>query len=170
MNMIAFLRQGAAIAALLVWASPTLGQSRISDRYEEFLKDKPPLQLTEPQRQSIVDAVALEHTHQLTPKGFKPEVGMKVEKAIHSNPMPRPLVYEIPLLRQYYYAKLDRNVLVIEPMSQKVVEVLPRKWPSAGTKPLSAVEWAGTRGRELIGLQPEGMSETTGSGASRGTR
>jgi hypothetical protein len=27
--------------------------------------------------------------------------------------MPRPLVYEIPLLRQYYYAKLDRNVLVM---------------------------------------------------------
>src|SRR5688572_19695673 len=110
MNLIAFSRQGAAIAAVLLWVSPTMAQSRISDRYAEFLKDKPPLQLTELQRQSIAEAVALEHSHQPTPKGFQPQVGMKMQTGIQSHPMPRPLIYEIPELRQYYYAKLDREV------------------------------------------------------------
>ena len=170
MNLIAFWKWCTAIAAILLWASPSMAQSRISDRYAEFLKDKPPLQLTEPQRNQIVDAVALEQTQQPTPKDFQPQVGMNVQTGIQSHPMPRSLIYEIPELRQYYYAKLDRNVLVIDPMSKKVVDVLARKWPSAGGKPLGDQEWAATRGRELLGLQPEGTAETTGSAPSRATQ
>jgi hypothetical protein len=164
-------RCGMIVAAAL-WVLPSMAQqSPISSRYEEFLAEKPPLQLTDPQRKSIIEAVVVEHTHQRTPKDFQPQVGMKVDKAIQSHPMPRPLIYEIPALREYYYAKLDRNVLVIDPMDQKVVDVLAQKWPSIGSKPLEGAEWAATRGRELIGLQPEMAPETTGSSApSRATQ
>jgi hypothetical protein len=145
-----------------------MAQSRVSDRYAEFLKDKPPLQLTQPQRQSIAEALVSEHTQQRPPEGFAPQVGMTVEKNIQSQPMPPAVFHEIPVLREYYYAKLDRNLLVIDPMTSKAVDVIPRKWPSAGEKPLDASKWAATRGRELLGLAPESAAETTGT--SSGTR
>ena len=40
-------------------------------------------------------------------------------------PLPRPLVYEVPVLKQYYYARLPHRVLIIDPMKQKIAAILP---------------------------------------------
>jgi hypothetical protein len=139
---------------------PAEPQRRPSMPPVEMKSDKPPLRLTPAQRTSIVDAIAQESTYQRTPKGFEPSVGITVKSAIKLNPMPRPLIYEIPVLRQYAYAKLERNILIVDPMSKKVLYVIPRKWPTAGTKG-SPGEWAATRGRELVGLEPTATTGTT---------
>ena len=58
------------------------------------------------------------------PAGFQPAIGTKVpaqEKlAAH------PLVDEIPVLKQYYYAQLADRVLIIDPMTHQVVDIVMR--------------------------------------------
>lgn len=129
--------------------------------------DKPPLQLSEEERAATRDAISLEHSHQRTPDKFEPRVGATVTSAVKPMPLPRPLVYEVPVLQQYAYAKLDRDVVLIDLMSMTVVDVIPRKFPANEVKPLTPVEWAATRGRELLGLPPlaEEAASTTGAAA-----
>ncbi|MGD9923293.1 MAG: hypothetical protein AB7V13_17890 [Pseudorhodoplanes sp.] len=120
----------------------------------EFQSDKPPLRLTKRDRNRVAEAISRERTYQRKPEGFEPHIGLTVRKEIKLSPMPRPLIYQVPALRQYDYAKLQSNILVIDPMSMTIVDVIPRKYPSVG-QPISAMEWWSTRGRSLIGLTPE---------------
>lgn len=124
--------------------------------------DKPPLQLGEQERAATRDAVSLEHTYQRTPGKFEPRVDAVITSAVKPMALPQPLVSDLPVLKQYAYAKLDRNIVLIDPMSMKVVDVIPRKFPSSGEKPLTPVDWAATRGRDLLGLPPENAAQTTG--------
>ena len=41
-------------------------------------------------------------------------------------PLPRPLVYEVPVLKQYYYVQLDDQVLIVDPMTKTVAEIVKR--------------------------------------------
>lgn len=116
--------------------------------------EAPPLQLTEQQRMAIVAAVSAEDTYQRTPANFEPRIGADVTKEIKPHPLPRPLVNVMPDLKHYYYAKLDQNVLLIDPLSMKVAEVLPRQAASDG-QPITPKEWAETEGQRLLGKPPE---------------
>jgi hypothetical protein len=88
----------------------------------------PPLQLSEAQRQQVLQAVTAKNTDDKLPADFKPANGAKVpsQKKLPLHPLPRPLVYQIPVLKQYYYAKLPSNVLIVDPMTRKVVDVIAR--------------------------------------------
>ena len=62
------------------------------------------------------------------PEGFTPAIGAKVptQKKLAAHPLPRPLVYEIPVLKQYYYAQLADRVLIIDPLTKTVADIVPR--------------------------------------------
>ena len=92
------------------------------------IRAKPPLKLTEAQKSRIVQAMNGRDTLEKPPAGFTPAIGAKMptQKQLAAHPMPRPLVYEIPALKQYYYAQLPDSVLIIDPMTRKVVEVVKR--------------------------------------------
>lgn len=130
---------------------------------ESAPSDKPPLQLSEQERAAVREAISLEHMYQRTPGKFEPRVGATITSAVKPHPLPRPLVYDVPVLKQYGYAKLDNNIVIIDLMSMKVADVIPRKFPASGEQPLTPVEWASTRGRELLGLPPENAAQTTGA-------
>jgi hypothetical protein len=89
---------------------------------------KAPLQLTDSQRQQVVQAVNQKATDDTLPSGFHPATGAEVpsQKKLPLHPLPRPLIYHIPVLKQYYYAKLPKNVLIVDPMTRKVVNVIAR--------------------------------------------
>ena len=89
---------------------------------------KPPLQLSEAQPQQVLQAVTAKNTDDKLPADFKPANGAKVpsQKKLPLHPLPRPLVYQVPVLKQYYYAKLPSNVLIVDPMTRKVVDVIAR--------------------------------------------
>jgi hypothetical protein len=38
--------------------------------------------------------------------------------------LPRPLVYEIPALKQYYYVRLPDTVMIVDPMTNKIVDLM----------------------------------------------
>ena len=91
------------------------------------IKPKPPLTLTDTQRAKVVDAVSKEDTLEKLPEGFEPAVGTKVpdQAKLAAHPLPRPLVYEVPQLKQYYYARLPDRVLIVDPMKKEVAAILP---------------------------------------------
>ncbi|HVT54913.1 MAG TPA: DUF1236 domain-containing protein, partial [Xanthobacteraceae bacterium] len=62
------------------------------------------------------------------PEGFTPAVGAKIptQKKLPIHPVPPPASTKIPELKNYDYAKLSDKLLLVDPMTRKVVEVIPR--------------------------------------------
>jgi hypothetical protein len=92
----------------------------------------PPLQLSDEQRTKISDAVAAEHSDvsfalkkAKSAENFAPSIGAALPKGLTPHPLPRPLVYEIPVLKRYSYVKFKDEVLIVNPMTRKIVEMVP---------------------------------------------
>jgi hypothetical protein len=89
---------------------------------------KPPLTLTDQERQAILAAVGPADTSDKLPEGFKPQVGAKAptQKKLPTHPLPQALSTKFPTLKQYDYAKLEHQVLIVDPMNKTVVATIPR--------------------------------------------
>jgi len=94
----------------------------------------PPLHLSDAQRAQIQQAVSGKDTEvTFTLKAtkaaaqFAPQVGAKIPKGIKAHPLPRPLIYEIPELKRYTYLKLKGEVLLVDPMTDKVADMFPQQ-------------------------------------------
>lgn len=117
---------------------------------------RPQLKLDDTQSAAIRDAIVAEHTQQKTPDGFQPKVGDALPKIMKVDVMPQDLIRREPSLKEYGYAKTASDILVLDPMTKKIIAVVPRKFPAdAKAKAESPVDWAKTKGRELTGQQPE---------------
>ncbi len=99
-----------------------------SDTVAGPVQPKPPLKLTDAQKQRIVQEINGRDTLDKLPDGFTPAIGAKVpeQEALAEHPLPRPLVYEIAVLKEYYYAQLADRVLIIDPMSHTVADIVQR--------------------------------------------
>lgn len=143
----------AAFALLAVSAGAqdksTLNPNQITT---EIKRD--PLQLSDGQRAIIQEALVTENTEQKTPAKFEPKVGDTIPGTMHIDVMPERLVAREPSLQPYGYAKIAKDVLVIDPMKKTIIAVLPRQSPTTG-KALAPTDWAATRGRQLTGQPPE---------------
>jgi len=105
--------------------SNTIEPNELADR----AKQKPPLQLSDQQRSKIQDALVTAHSAQKTPDKFEAKVGAKVPTALKLDAMPAPLINQEPVLKHYDFVKLDKDLLVVDPMDSTVVAVIPRKFP-----------------------------------------
>jgi hypothetical protein len=116
-----------AVACLIFAVQEPAAASALSEARANS-QVKAPLQLTDSQRQQVVQAVNQKSTDDTLPSGFHPATGAAVpsQKKLPLHPLPRPLIYQVPVLRQYYYAKLPKNVLIVDPMTRKVVDVIAR--------------------------------------------
>lgn len=83
------------------------------------------LQLSEAQQQAVREAVLRQESHQANPGNFKPEVGGKLPAKINVHALPQPLVREMPQLKEYMYAHLDRSIVLTDSLENKIVMVLP---------------------------------------------
>ena len=92
----------------------------------------PPLQLSADQRGKIRDALrdvnsevdfALKSNKPA--QSFTPSVGTKIPAGLHPHTLPPPLIYAMPALKRYTYLKFKHRVLIIDPMSRKIVDMLP---------------------------------------------
>lgn len=144
-----------AATALVLVSSHALAQDKTLDPNGITIDAKrPPLQLNDQQRTAIQDGLETENTQQKTPPNFEPKVGEALPATMTVDAMPELLIRREPSLKQYGYAKLSKNVLVLDPMKKIIVAVVPLKTPTAG-KAETPVDWAKTRGRELTGRAPE---------------
>jgi hypothetical protein len=86
---------------------------------------KPALNLTDEQQKAVIEAVVERKAHQPSPKEFKPELGATVPRAVDIHSLPPKLVTDIPALKEYMYAHLDREILLVDALHKKVAALIP---------------------------------------------
>jgi hypothetical protein len=93
----------------------------------------PPLTLSDAQRSRIKAVLADKNTavsfalkNAKSAKSYEPSVGAKIPKGLKPQAFPPPLIYEMPLLKRYTYLKFKDQTLIVNPMSRKIVEIMPQ--------------------------------------------
>ncbi|MEJ0078110.1 MAG: hypothetical protein WDO17_22245 [Alphaproteobacteria bacterium] len=116
------------LLAFLAIAAPAAAEGPVpTNTVAGMVAPKPPLELTGEQKQRVAQAIKGEDTLDKLPEGFAPAVGahVPVQAKLAEHPLPRPLVYEIPVLKNYYYVQLSDKVLIVDPMTKTVAEIVP---------------------------------------------
>jgi hypothetical protein len=92
----------------------------------------PSLQLSETQRAHIARILIEKHTdvsldmkENESAKNFEPHVNETIPKGLESEAFPPPLTSEIPLMKRYTYLKFKDQVLIVNPMTRKIVDMFP---------------------------------------------
>jgi hypothetical protein len=90
----------------------------------------PPLHLSDDQRAKIQQVLKGENTEvQFSLKSnkpaesFQPSVGAKIPAGLHPHTLPPPLLAAMPALKRYGYLKFKQQVLIVDPMSRKIVDL-----------------------------------------------
>lgn len=88
-----------------------------------------PITLSEEQKQAVIDAAVAAKSRQKTPKEFSPSIGALVPKEVYLHGFKPDETQKIPLLKEYMYAFLDREVVLVGGPKSKVVAIvgLPEK-------------------------------------------
>jgi hypothetical protein len=151
----------ACAAALALLSTAALAQTKPSVEPNKLTVEskRPPLQLNDKQRAAIEQGLVSENTQQKTPPKFEAKVGAPIPASMTVDVMPPKLVAQEPSLQPYGYAKLAKDLLVIDPMKKTIVAIIPRLQPASG-KDIAPADWAGKRGRELTGQAPQPAEAT----------
>jgi hypothetical protein len=88
-------------------------------------KDVPNLQLSAAQKQTIYQGLTgPQAKNNPEPVGFRAAAGARVPEAIKLEPLPKVVVDLVPKLSSYQYAVVSRQVIIVDPGSKTVVEVI----------------------------------------------
>jgi hypothetical protein len=145
---------GLTAACALILAAPIdrpAAQTNSQPAALETTKDLP--KLSEKDRAAVIEAAVGAGTHQKTPKGFTPAPGAPVPSSVFQHAFKPEIVREMPVLKHYWYAYLDREIVMIDSMQKKVVAVipLPAKYLSGGQAHHGAAEPAEAKGPDGAG-------------------
>jgi hypothetical protein len=96
----------------------------------------PKLTLTNKQREQIRQAVLTEHNEvefrlkaTKSAKDFTPAVGAPLPKGVKAHSLPKPVLSRMPELRDYMYVKMKDDVLIVNGMTNKIVDLFPETQP-----------------------------------------
>ncbi|HEX3161979.1 MAG TPA: hypothetical protein VHQ92_05320 [Pseudolabrys sp.] len=133
----------AALAVILGGSAVSLGQSSVQGAVELSNGTKvaqnpslPKLNLTNMQREQIRETVLTEHNEvefrlkaTKPAKDFTPAVGATLPKGVKAQSLPTPVLSQIPELRDYMYVKMKDRVLIVNGMTNKIVDMFPETQP-----------------------------------------
>jgi hypothetical protein len=92
----------------------------------------PPLQLTDAQRARIKQVLSGKNSEvsfllktTKAAKSFDAKLGEKLPSGLKEHALPQPLISEMPELKRYAYLKFKEQVLIINPMTHKIVDMFP---------------------------------------------
>jgi hypothetical protein len=133
----------AALAIVFGGNAPSLAQPNMQGAVELSNGAKvpqnpslPKLNLTNMQREQIRKAVLTEHNEvefQLKPtkpaKDFTPTVGAAIPKGVKAQSLPTPVLSQMPELRDYMYVKMKDQVLIVNGMTNKIVDIFSETQP-----------------------------------------
>jgi len=98
----------------------------------------PKLNLTNQQREHIRKAVLTEHNEvefrlaaTKSAKDFNPAVGATLPKGVKAHSLPTPVPSQIPELRDYMYVKMKHQVLIVNGMTSKIVDMFSETQPAS---------------------------------------
>ena len=102
----------------------------------------PQLHLNDAQRERIRQTLLTKHTEvefrlptTKPAKDFTPKVDAQLPQGVKPDGIPSELIQEIPELADYGYSKLKDQILLVNAMTGKIVEIIPETQPqSTGQK------------------------------------
>lgn len=84
----------------------------------------PDLKLTAEQRQTIYTSISNQKQKETAPPNFQATVGAVVPTSIETQPLPKTIVELLPTLKDYEYAMVANQVLLVDPKNKQVVEII----------------------------------------------
>lgn len=83
--------------------------------------------LTVAQRQEIWQGVSKEAVRDSSPPaGFTAEIGESLPSAINLQPMPKDVSDRVPAVKRYDFAVLRDRLLIVDPDSKRVIDIISR--------------------------------------------
>jgi hypothetical protein len=117
----------AAIAFLLLGGPAIPAAAQISPTHpgtETNPAAVPDLKLTAEQRQTIYASISSQKQKETAPPDFRATVGAVVPQSIELQALPKTIVELIPALKDYEFAMVANQVLLVDPKNKQVVEVI----------------------------------------------
>src|SRR5262249_26507890 len=84
----------------------------------------PALQLSPAQKQTIYQSITATQKNNPAPTGFRAAVGAEVPETISLAPIPKTLANLIPTTAEYEVAMVEKQVVLVDPRSRRVVAVV----------------------------------------------
>ena len=84
----------------------------------------PNLKLTAAQKQTIYSSISNQKQKETAPPTFQAAVGAVVPGSVELQRLPKTIVDLIPELKDYEYAMVANQVLLVDPKSKQVVEII----------------------------------------------
>lgn len=133
----------AALAIILGGTAHSLAQRNLQGAVELSNGAKvpqtpslPKLNLTNTQRETIRRAVLTEHNEvefrlaaTKAAKDFSPAIGAKIPKGVKAQSLPTPVLSQIAELRDYMYVKMKDQVLIVNGMTNEIVDIFSETQP-----------------------------------------
>jgi hypothetical protein len=131
-----------ALCLAVLMATAAAAQNLSTSQRGDVIQSVPPtvsqnpqllqLNLTDNQRAKIKKVLSTKNTEvsfglktSNPAQSFDPAVGAKIPAALKPHALPPPLIYEIPTLKRYSYLKFKGKVLLVNPMTRKIVDMFP---------------------------------------------
>ncbi|MBO0717318.1 MAG: hypothetical protein J2P55_08300 [Rhizobiales bacterium] len=96
----------------------------------------PQLHLNNTQRERIRQTLLTKHTEvefrlktTQAAKNFDPKIGAKLPTGVKPDGLPSELTQQIPGLADYGYAKMKDQILLVDAMTGKIVDIIPETQP-----------------------------------------
>ena len=125
------IRSGAIVLALLTSVGVAFAQSPMSPagstpaaKSQDSMKPSGSLQLNAQQKAAIFQSVTKEKVKSPPPANLQASVGAQVPASIELYPLPANVVSEIPAAKSYKYTVAQNQVLIVDPTSMKIVDVI----------------------------------------------
>jgi hypothetical protein len=105
--------------------------------------------LDDQQKEAVINAAVLAKSRQKTPKNFSPSLGANVPKEVYVHGFTPEVTQKTPLLKQYTYAFLDREVVLVDGPENKIAAIvaLPENLIAGGQPHNGAAEASTTNAK-----------------------
>jgi hypothetical protein len=117
----------AAIALLLLGGSAVPAAAQATPAHpgaEENPAAVPSLKLTAAQKQTIYASISSQKKQETAPPTFRVAVGAVVPPSVELQALPKTIVDLIPELKDYEYAMVTNQVLLVDPKTKQVIEII----------------------------------------------
>src|SRR5262245_8707391 len=110
-------------AAILVATTAANAQTTIIERDNPSVVTRERIELTPAQRTTIYRTVTRERVRTAEP-GFAVRLGARVPQAVELSEIPAAVIEEVPTVRRYRYMVVNNEVVLVDPATSEVVEII----------------------------------------------
>jgi Protein of unknown function (DUF1236) len=106
--------------------------------------------LTESQRTRVSQSISRLNARPVTNVNFSLSVGTVVPRDVHFQPLPAEVVEVMPQYRGYNFVVVREDIVIVEPSTYKIVDVLPRGGQSTAAAPAPRKATFSDSEREIV--------------------